>query len=239
MTDGMSRDERIAAYLDGQMDDESLAAFEAEMDQDAALADEVARFVDNDALLRRAFDAPLLDEADGALHARMGLATQPAPAANDNSLFLRKWRWPLGGALAASVALALFIQAKPGSQADAQFASAMDNLMSRQTAELDGGATLTPVLSFRAADGRYCREYMRSGGAEAGSGIACRNADGWSIEARAKASPELADPTRVETAAGADDTVLAEAYARLGASDPLDAEKEKRAIASGWKKNTD
>lgn len=238
MTDRTNRDERIAAYLDGQMDDAAMADFEAEMERDASLADDMARMADNDDLLRKAFDAPLHEAADDALLARMGLAEQRAPAANDNAPFLRTWRWPLGGALAASVALALFMQSKPVSQADAGFASALDSLMSRQSAQLDDASTVTPVLSFRAADGRYCREYVRSGGAQSGSGIACRTADGWTIEAQAKASPDLTDPARVETASGADGNVLADAYARLGASDPLDAEKENNAISNGWGKNS-
>lgn len=235
--DGTNRDERIAAYLDRQMSNETMAVFEAEMEQDPTLADEVARLMENDALLRSAFDAPLHEAADDAVIARMGLASPPVLAANDNAPFLRKWRWPLGSALAASVALAFFMQAKPGSRTDAQFASAMDSLMSRQTAQLDGGATLTPVLSFRAEDGRYCREYVVSGGEDAGSGIACRDNDGWMVEAQIKASARIADPSRIETASGADEAALAEAYTRLGASDPLDAQKEKQAIADSWKKN--
>ena len=237
MTNGMTKDERIAAYLDGHLDDEAMAAFEAEMEQDATLADEMARLADNDALLRAAFEAPLAEKTDDMLLMRMGLATPRVLAANDNSALIRKWRWPVGGALAASAALALFIQAQPGSQADAQFARAMDSMMSRQTAQMEGGATLTPVLSFRAADGRYCREYVRGGVSDTSSGIACRDEGGWTIEAQTEGSARIADSTRVETASGADDTVFAQAYARLGASDPLDAEKEQRAIADGWKKH--
>lgn len=239
MTDRTNRDERIAAYLDGQMDNAAMAAFEAEMEQDASLADDVARLADNDDLLRKAFDAPLHEAVDDAIIARMGLSSQPVPAANDNTPFIRKWRWPVGGALAASVALALFMQSKPVLQADAQFASAMDSLMSRQTAQMDGGSILTPVLSFRAADGRYCREYVVSGGSNSGSGIACRDTDGWTVEAQVEASARIADSTRIETASGTDEAALAEAYTRLGASDPLDAQKEKQAIAKGWKKNSE
>ncbi|WP_184080810.1 hypothetical protein [Sphingobium subterraneum] len=242
----MNQHEKIAAFLDGQMDDAAMAVFEAEMERDQALADAVARFAGNDALLRDAFKEPLGQGTDDALKARMGLTpleqnnVDPFPgarkAANENELMLRRWRWPIGGAIAAALTLAVLTQFDGSPQEDRQFADAMETLPSRSVAQLSGGRKIMPVLSFQAGDGRYCREYVRSGGADAGSGIACRTEGGWNVEAQVKGPVKIADGGRIETAAGADPTVLESAYSRLQASDPLNSAIEKRLITNGWKK---
>ncbi|MEQ1716796.1 MAG: hypothetical protein ABL907_12555, partial [Hyphomicrobium sp.] len=103
MTD---RSEIILAYLDGTLEGTALVAFEAELEQDKALAGEVARFIANEDLLRAAFDAPMQEPVDTALLERMGLgiadkavADIPALAllaANDNPPSWRRWQWPVG-----------------------------------------------------------------------------------------------------------------------------------------------
>lgn len=248
MTEPMNRHEKIAAYLDGQMDDAAMLVFEAEMERDQTLAEEVARFADNDVLLRDAFAEPLMQGVDDALKARMGLdpsqenvaALDPIPGArkatNENEPMFKRWRWPIGGAIAAALTLAISTQFNGSPQEDRQFADAMETLPSRAVAQLSDGRKIMPVLSFQAGDGRYCREYVRSGGADAGSGIACRGEGGWSIEGHAKGPVKMADGGRIETAAGADPTALDSDYSRLQASDPLNSELEKRLITNGWKK---
>ena len=128
----IDRDERLAAWLDGALQPDQAAAFEAELAGDPALAEQAFAWRGNDALLRAAFDGPIAQGVDAQLIARMGLQ---APAANDNPP-LRRWGWPLGGAIAAGLALALVLTGNPlgfGMQQDsaAQFAAAMEQLPSR------------------------------------------------------------------------------------------------------------
>lgn len=249
MTDRMNRDERIAAYLDGEMDDDDAAAFEAEVENDPELARELARFASNDDLLKAAFDPGSAAE-DEALLDRMGLSGSDAPlvrtidrttlrepANDDVPVLTRRW-WMPGGAVAAALALVLVL--RPGSppQQDGAFADAMDRLPSRQEARLADGRTVMPLLSFRVGDGRYCREYIRSGGLDAGHGIACRDTDGWDIEAHVPgAAAHLAAGEQIETATGENTIALDEAYSRLNASDPLSSEDEKQAMTMRWLDN--
>ena len=193
MTDPSTQIERIAAFLDGALGDAEQAAFEAELEINPALAAAVERMLGNDSLLRAAFDEPIGEGVDGALLARMGLAAPaaevidmasrrlaPSQIANDNSPGWSRWRWPLGGAVAAAVALMVTVGF---GSAGTTFDDALDNTPSGQLAALEGSTNLTPVLSFRAGDGRYCREFSLGSGEQGGSGIACRDSGGWEVEA--------------------------------------------------------
>lgn len=234
------RDEWISAYLDGVLDQADLAAFEQALESDPALAADLARLLDNDALLRGAFDGPMRDDVDAALLARMGLAEpagEPAAlpvAANDNPPFWRGWRLPAAGAIAACLALALTL-GMPGGPAPMQFGPALDATASGQLAALDNGTQLTPVLSFAAADGRFCREFSLTGAGSGGKGIACREGPGtWRVEALEPGATRLADSAGIGLAAGADSAALADAYDRLKAGDPLPMDRERDLIAHDW-----
>lgn len=233
MTEQDRRDERIAAYLDGAMDSTEAAAFEAELAGDPLLAAELAEWRANDVLLREAYAGPVEAGVDDRLLHRMGLAQAPSPsAANDNPAGRRRWRWPAGVATAAALALALLLRPPAASTgADLQ---ALEQLAALDTART-GGASITPVLTARAADGRWCREFVRSGGAAPGRGIACRGASGWTLEAFAPGEESAPDDNRIVPASGPQAQALDRAYARLDTDDPLDPAQEKVAMARGWR----
>ena len=253
-------DERVAGWLDGSLSAAEAARFEADLASNPELAEQVADWQRNDDLLRAAFNAPFEQEVDDALLARMGLATptlasapasgstevidlaarrRSAAVANDN-LPRRRWALPLGGAIAAGLALAVVLTGGPSlfaptGSADVRFAEAMEKLPSRTQLVLPDGGQVAPVLSFAAADGRYCREFTVSGGTRPGGGIACKGSAGWKIEARSAVGAVPADPGTIGMAGGPDGRSLDAAYARLGASDPVSVQTEQRLIAGGWK----
>ncbi len=229
------RDEQISAYLDGVMPAAEAARFEAAMAQDPILRDEVEVFRNADEMLRAAFPADA-DNIDAAMIARLGLETRPAlpkTAANDNPA--RFWKIGLaGGAIAASIAVALILTPSGGGslERDSQFQLAMESAPSGKTLPLSQeGRMVRPVLTFAAADGRFCREFAVD---NQSSGIACRSKGKWTIEAEASASSADLDNGDVRTAAGADLAPLEQNYKRLQASDPFSMEKENTIISDGW-----
>lgn len=230
MTD---RAETIAAFLDGSLTREERRRFEAEMQADSRLAEEVRQWQANDEMLRAAFPIAQ-DRVDAAMLERLGLAEpKMAPvAANDN-----RWSWGriglAGGAIAASLAVAivLFQPNEKGLDSDPQFQVAMESLPSGQSATLVSGDTLHPVLTFRAGDGRFCREFS---GEKVGGGIACRSGRQWTVEARSALGAATGNSGEIRTAAGSDPIALEAAMKRLGASDPFNSEKEKDIISSSW-----
>ena len=230
-------DERLAAWLDGAMPPHEAEAFAAELERNPALAAKAEAWQANDSALASAFFAnerPI----DDALIARLGLAPQPvvapmvAPmtAANDNPRRVR-FAWLAGGsALAASVAAAMLLTVSPSSLVDGM-SDALERTASLGTARLADGRTITPQLTVRAADGRWCREF-RTGDETA---LACRAGAGqWTVEARAKGKAAQ-DPSAIAVAAGTEAAALDAAYQRLKASDPVDAANERALIAQGWK----
>ncbi len=246
MTKYENQQERITAFLDGHMVDDEMVDFEAAMNADPALADAVARFGANDDLLRGAFDEPMQQGVGDALLAKMGLADTGAAnvanisvarkskaVANDNSPGWRRWRWPAAGSIAAAMVAAVMMQTSPIAEPGAQFAQAMETLPSGQIARLAKGEAVEPLLTFKAGDGRFCREFSRSG-PQAATGIACRSNAGWAVVANATGATALGNSGQIETAAGADNSALTGAYVRLNGSDPLDSEAEKALIANGW-----
>lgn len=238
MSGPMSRDDRIAAFLDGALSDADHATFEAELERDPVLAAEVERLMANDALMREAFASPIDQGTGDDLLRRMGLAPADQPpailAANDNPPFWKRWSAPLGGAIAAALALTLMLSYQTRTTPGGRFDAALDTTPSGQIAALDGKRALRPLLTFRAGDGRYCREFSISGPSADGTGIACRAGRNWQVEALDKGATELAKDSEIALASGQDGNGLDGAYARLKAGDPLGQRDETALIAREW-----
>ncbi|MEL7720532.1 hypothetical protein AAG598_10850 [Citromicrobium bathyomarinum] len=84
------------------------------------------------------------------------------------------------------------------------------------------------LLSFRGEEGRYCRAFSGS----AGSGIACRDDEGWKLEAVGNDSEGASTDYRM---AGAGDSEILALAQEMAAGPALDAEGEKAARAQGWR----
>lgn len=227
----LSRDERLALWLDGEMDAEQATAFEAEIAADPELAAMVEEWRGNDALIAGAF-APVADQPiDDELLERLGLVERTMPqAANDNPPWWKRHRLPLGGALAASFAAALLLVPRGGTAPQDPLSLALDRTPSLAQASLPDGSRLVPTLTVRAADGRWCREFAQGGEVA----LACRGAEGrWSVEARARGTTPVTGEGYA-VASGADSGALQAAYDRIGAADALDAAAEANLIAKKW-----
>jgi hypothetical protein len=219
-------EQRLAAWLDGALAPEDAAAFEAELAADPELAARAANWRANDTFLAEAL-APLAERPiDPALLAKMGLAA-PA-AANDNPPWWRRHGVPLGGAIAASLAMVLLL-VQPGEQRRDALSLALDTTPSLKPAQLKDGRVIEPTLTLRAADGRWCREF-RSGGTIS---LACRKEGRWTVEGEARGNGPAASGD-LGLAGGAENGALDALYRKIGASDPVGAAREAELIAKGW-----
>ena len=226
---GGTIDERLAAYLDGAMTPEEEAAFDLELSRDAALAARALEWRENDRFIASVL-GPRARPVEPALLSQMGLldGERAAPvAANDNP-----WGWKrlvAGVAAIALVAGGTMLALRPGPAASTDPVSlALDTTPSAQSARLADGRVLAPVLTVRAADGRWCREYTLAGK----SALACREDGRWRTEAQglvgaANGAGDFA------MASGAQDAAIEEAYRRLGATAPLGA-SEEAALLGHW-----
>jgi ferric-dicitrate binding protein FerR (iron transport regulator) len=231
------RDEQLAAWLDGALPPEQADAFAQGLADHPELAEQAEIWRANDQQLAAALtgaDRPI----DAALLERLGLSDKPA-ASNDNTPWFGL-RWPgmrssgmqwagAGSAVAAGIAAVLLLGVQPSAPVD-PLSGALEQTATLASAHLADGRTITPTLTVRAADGRWCREFRSSDE----TALACRKDGRWSIEARAHADA-AADAGAIAVAGGADPAPLDAAYRRLGASDPLSAADERKLLANRWK----
>jgi hypothetical protein len=96
-------------------------------------------------------------------------------------------------------------------------------------------AAMRAVLTFRAKDGRFCREFEILASSGGSTGIACRAHGDWRAEVLLSAAAAPPNSNYYTPAAGADEPAVAEVVERLIQGDPFSAEEEARALASGWR----
>jgi hypothetical protein len=225
--------EELAAYADGELSAEREAAVAAQIAADPALARELEAHRALKARLASHF-APIVEEPlPEALTA--SLRSKEAEVVNFSAVrermeakrTLPRWGWIAGPALAASLALAVFLprSGEPATgYADAQLAAVLD---SQLVADQQPDATTRILLSFRNGDSDICRAFSGSEG-----GIACRDERGWKLEAIGEGSTGPGTDYRM---AGASDSELLAKVQDIASGPALDAEAERRARANGWR----
>jgi hypothetical protein len=225
-------DAQWMAYVDGGLDAAGRAQVEAAMAANPALA---ARVQAQQALrgrLQRGLAAELGEPVPDRLSALLvpapvlqpaGPAATPPPAAPP-------WR---GAALLGAGLLIGLLGPRllPGGGADLRIDGRLAQALEQQlVAEAGSAGDWQPRLSFRDAEGRYCRAFSGTGQA----GLACKGADArWALQlllpAEAAASGEL------RTASSALPPALLAAVDARATGGTLDAEAERKARDSGWK----
>lgn len=230
--------EMLMAYADGELDPVSAKRVERAIAGDADAAETVARHRALRAALARAFDP---------------IATEPVPepllaaVARPNVVDLaavrverqRRFRlggWSVGGAIAASLALGLFLGGRIGGDAtvathggvlvaSGSLAHALDTQLASNQ---DSGATTRMLVSFRDRSGAICRTFTTP----ALGGIACRDKTAWVL--RETRGRNAASSTEYRQASSDEAALMADAEAAM-AGEPFDAATETRARQGGWK----
>nr|MEA2799621.1 hypothetical protein [Phenylobacterium sp.] len=226
----MTADERLIAYLDGELRGQDRAAFEADMAADAALAEQVAQYRRLGALIADAY-APILHEP-----VPPQLVTL-ASAANDTVTGRRRSALPQWAAMAACVALGvvagreLWPEQGPLAAHGGQLVArgGLEKALTTQLAS-EGGAVKVG-LSFKAKDGRYCRTFQSA--ADRVAGLACRHDGRWVAQTTTAWAPQAAADYR--TAASAVPPAVLAAVDATSSGEVLDAAAERAARDRGWK----
>jgi hypothetical protein len=235
-------EERIHAYVDGELDAFTAARLEAACRQDPALDARVARQRRLRTQLKAQFDAVL----DEPVPARLLLAAKaPAsatvtpirPAHRPRTSVQPLWL----GALAASLVIGLAIGWLAPRDAALPFATGSNGLVATgyldtalsqalsSDGRTDSGVQL--VLSFRASDGRYCRSFSLAAGA---NGLACQTGKAWRVEVLGQSAATADGPEYRQAGSALSPGVLA-AIGQLQSGDTLDAEQERQARSGGWR----
>jgi hypothetical protein len=223
--------EELAAFADGELEAARVAELAAEVAADPALQAEVAAHRALKARLGGHFapilEAPVPDKLTALLetHTDTIVSFTAAKGRRERARTLPRWTWFAGPALAASLALAVFLPRGGSDYAEGALAETLDGQL---VASQDIDASTRILLSFRNKAGDYCRAFA----GEAQSGIACRDDDGWRLDMTAPGAPrESGDYRMAGTPAGA---VMERAQA-LADGPALDAAQEQAAKARGWR----
>jgi len=245
--------EILMAYVDNELDEERRVEVEAVLARDAQARDLVERFRRSaqvlgeglDEVLREPVPQRLVDAARGEGRGAGVVALRPAapkPLAE---------HWP-GLAAAASVILTAGVLVGAwlfGGAEDPVDVLAADPLQraleNRPSGAVlvfgEGSGQVVPMLTFRAADGRPCREFEREIGNSGTFGVACRSAQGrWvtQIEMQRQLLTSDASVEHYVPAAGAGDP-LSDVLDRLGASAALTPQEEAVLLSTGWEATPD
>lgn len=227
--------EDIAAFADGELSGEREAQVAAAVKADPELAQQVERHMALKATLTGHYAPVLGQPVPNRLAAMLAEPYQAgvvdfaaAREKRESRRLLPHWGWIAGPALAASLALAVFLPGQGAgapAYADTQLAAVLDE---RLVAGQSQAEETRVLLSFRSEEGRYCRAFSGS----AGGGIACHDDEGWKLEAVRKGSEGALTDYRM---AGAGDAEILGLAQDMAAGPALDAEAEKAARAHGWR----
>ena len=231
-------DERLMAYLDGELDaagraivEEALArdeALRARLEAQRQLRDRLAAHYGPVAeepipdRFRQLLDPPVVDLAD----ARRRRATA-------------RLMWQSVAALAATLVLGLVlggqipraagpVRSDHGTlYADGDLARQLDTQLASMPTV---GAATRVGVSFARADGTFCRTFQ----GPALGGLACRDGERWRLVVTAPGTGESQAQYR-QAASG--NALVMQAAQELMAGEPLDAAGERRARDSGWRRD--
>lgn len=252
-------DEKLGAYMDGELSADEAAALEQELAKDADLQ---ARL---DALLATNKAASTLfaelDKQPMPEAVLKMLQEEPAsqePARPDNVVpFLklgagRFFNMPV--AIAASVALVVSflvvdlsrqtsgamtsIEALSAGSIDTDSAlqQMLDESRSGERVILGNDETGEAILSFADSSSRFCRQLQVVSAESVAHAIACRTENNWELEAVAVTDPAPGgqfQPAGTTTPVN----IISAVDGLIGDADPLGPDEETRAISNSWKKS--
>jgi hypothetical protein len=240
-------DEILMAYADGELDLVARAEIEAAMARDPGVARAIERHRALGERVRTAYDGVLeepVPERLALLAAAPDTATVVASGERRGAhgkarTALAAWRLPEWAALAASLALGLFLGMLLARGPDEPYAEADGRLVAR--GELDYAltnrlATATREsnvrigISFRDRGGGYCRTFHMQREAPV-AGLACRSGDDWQLRVLAAARPHQGE---LRPAAAMPIVVLHAVDAAID-GEPLDPAAERAARNAGWR----
>ncbi len=240
-------DETLMRRVDGELSPEAGAAIDAAAASDSALAARLEALRALRTLARAAI--PIAPDPRDRDLARLIAAPRPSPLAPRlierlRAAFAPRHAPPKYATMWAGLAAACFVAGlsigwlgggeaesgftvdRSGAIADAGLIRVLDTRLTADGADAEGRAV---GLTFRDADDRWCRTFQ-SGEANV-AGLACREADQWTLRALAPFSAPSGD---LRTAAADIPAPVLAAVDAAIAGDTLDAAAETRARDAGW-----
>ena len=231
---GVKDDELLSRWLDGELDPGLAASLEQRLSEEPELAAKLRVFEHNDSALR-------------AMYRRSAQAPSPALSARIVASELPKrgqprqpvWRQlAVAASVTLAVALGLVLQEQGPTDAlamDSVLAGALETTPSRAEGwdELADGRKLRAVLTFPAADGTWCREFMTASNEGHWRGVACRHEGSWVTQVIGR--EVFLEQRQGYQAASADDSNAVARFIDATATDvALSLSQEQSLLSNRW-----
>lgn len=246
-------DEKLSAFIDGELPDSEMAAISAKLHDDTQMAERLAALAEANNKVVSAY-APIVDEPVPERILKMLQPVSDAPTESVGNVVRidtakskpRQRNWL--AALAASLTLALGYWMGLGDDAnnfDEQWVgtitaahplfNVLEQTPSATIVTLPGRGKITakPILSFKSRSGDYCREYQTQSKVSATRGVACRKETVWEVVMVSKTGVDGGDGYR--TASGYSDKHIEQLVDEMMLDVPLGAEEERTLLSQQWK----
>lgn len=231
---GKLEDETLCRLIDGECSPQERLDIEERLANDETLRAKLEQFRNNDHLIRAA-----VSNNDQSVPAAVASALTGHPVKSTRS---RGLRYPV--ALAASLLMATAailvnnawqIPSSQTPQLDSLFVNALDTLPSRADGwdSIDDERALRMVLTFPAADGKWCREFMLASEDSHWRGVACRDSGSWVTQVIGR-DVFLERVGGYRTAGATDNDTVAQFIDKTATDIALSGDEEAALIATDW-----
>ncbi len=227
-------DHLLSMYVDNELDAERTIALASRLRSEPALRARLEVMEANDQRVRM-----LSAQSDNQVPRHLA----PMVAAENVSVLGMTRRWSsFAVAVAASVATAMALVVDLNQTdvfnpmiMDPQLASALEQSPSRATGWdiLDDDRQFRSVLTFPAADGRWCREFLLSQSEAHWRGVACRDGGEW-VNQVVGSEVFLEQETQYRPAGAGDSEQVARFIDETATDVALGPQQEAALIRSGW-----
>lgn len=227
-------DHLLSMYIDNELDAERTIALVTRLQRDASLRARLTSMEANDAALRR------------LVKGKASVPEHLAPLVKADNVTImpsaRNWIHPAGVALAAGFAVVVALVGSLNRAdvfnpmtMDPQLASALEHSPSQATGweRLENGRDFRSVLTFPAADGRWCREFLLAQDESHWRGVACRDNGKWESQV-VGSEVFLEQETQYRPAGAGDSEQVARFIDETAADVALGPQQEAALISSGW-----
>ncbi|MDA9711435.1 hypothetical protein N9U42_03605 [Luminiphilus sp.] len=227
-------DHLLSMYIDNELDAERTIALVTRLQRDASLRARLTSMEANDAALRR------------LVKGKASVPEHLAPLVKADNVTImpsaRNWIHPAGVALAAGFAVVVALVSSLNRAdvfnpmtMDPQLASALEHSPSQATGweRLENGRDFRSVLTFPAADGRWCREFLLAQDESHWRGVACRDNGKWESQV-VGSEVFLEQETQYRPAGAGDSEQVARFIDETAADVALGPQQEAALISSGW-----
>ncbi len=248
-------DEQLSAYIDGELDAKLARLLKKDLARNKKLNERLANLKTANKAAQDLL-SPIIDE-DIPKH-----ITDMLKPANNNTknkdnvislsgktknIFNSKWSVPIAAMLAMTFGI-LFgreigvkeqenetIMAYLGGEITPKnpLFNILEKSVSARPVALNEGFVIEPVLSFKSAEGYYCREFYAHNQVSAKRGLACKQNNGWNIIALNK-TDEIIDKNSYRTASGRGNEYIDFIIDDILDGDVFDLEEEKKLIKNNW-----